>query len=208
MYELLQTIKTAAQIGFLAIGEIGINSINGILMVFEEIAAFTNKWIDKFSYGLGTIAEALGIVAKGTTDAMQAQDRARGEVGYNLGRIGTEGMADARANIQAQAEEERRARIRMYNERKAALEKDKPAIEKPNFNRPGGAGAQMAAPTLLSAGGAEEYKLIVERNNAKLMDGTKKTNDLLEQANGHLEIIAGNKPIAPALTVVPLIPRA
>ena len=210
MYEVIQTIKTAAQVGFLAIGEIGINSINGILKVFEEIAAFTNAWIDKFNYGLARISEALGIVAKGTADAMQAQDRARGEVGYNLGRIGTAGMADARANIQAQAEEERRARIKMYNERKANLEKDKPAGgEKPDFKRggPGGAGSQLAAPTLLAAGGAEEYKLIVERNNAKLMDGTKLTNNLLEAANGHLETIAGNKPIAPALTVVPLIPR-
>lgn len=209
MYELIQTIKTAAQVGFLAIGEIGINSINGILKVFEEIAAFTNAWIDKFNYGLARISEALGIVAKGTADAMQVQDRARGEVGYNLGRIGTAGMADARANIQAQAEEERRARIKMYNERKAGLAKDQPNLEKPDFKRggPGGAGSQLAAPTLLAAGGAEEYKLIVERNNAKLMDGTKLTNNLLEQANGHLETIAGNKPIAPALTVVPLIPR-
>jgi hypothetical protein len=212
MYEILQTIKTAAQVGFLAIGEIGINAINGILKVFEDMAAFTQKWIDKFSYGLGNIAEALGIVAKGTTDTMMAQDKARGNVTFNLGRISTNGMAEGRAAIQAQAEEERRARIKMYNERKLALEKDKPKPgEDPTFGRgkggAGGAGAQLAAPTLLSAGGAEEYKLIVERNNAKLMDGAKKTNDLLEQANGHLETIAGNKPIAPAMTVVPLIPR-
>jgi hypothetical protein len=212
MYEILQTIKTAAQVGFLAIGEIGINAINGILKVFEDMAAFTQKWIDKFSYGLGNIAEALGIVAKGTTDTMMAQDRARGNVTFNLGRISTNGMAEGRAAIQAQAEEERRARIKMYNERKLALDKDKPKPgEDPTFGRgkggAGGAGAQLAAPTLLSAGGAEEYKLIVERNNAKLMDGAKRTNDLLEQANGHLETIAGNRPIAPAMTVVPMIPR-
>lgn len=209
MYEILQTIKTAAQIGFLAIAEIGINSVNGILKVFEDMAAFTQKWIDKFSYGLARILEVLGIVNKGTAEAMGAVDQARGEPRFNLGRISTNGMAEGRSAIQAQAEEERRARIKMYNERKLGLNKDLPNAENPDFARGkgGAAGAQLAAPTLLSAGGAEEYKLIVERNNAKLMDGTKLTNNLLEQANGHLETIAGNKPIAPAMTVVPLIPR-
>ena len=211
MYEILQTIKTAAQVGFIAIAEIGINSVNGILKVFEDMAAFTQKWIDKFSYGLARILEVLGIVNKGTAEAISAVDQARGEPRFNLGRISTNGMAEGRAAIQAQAEEERRARIKMYNERKLGLNKDLPTAENPDFARgkggAGGAGSQIAAPTLLSAGGAEEYKLIVERNNAKLMDGAKKTNDLLEQANGHLETIAGNRPIAPALTVVPMIPR-
>lgn len=211
MYEIIQTIKTAAQVGFLVIYELGVRSINGILKVFEDMAAFTTKWIDKFSYGLARILEVLGIVNKGTAEAMGAVDQARGEPRFNLGRISTNGMAEGRAAIQAQAEEERRARIKMYNERKLGLNKDLPTAENPDFARgkggAGGAGSQVAAPTLLSAGGAEEYKLIVERNNAKLMDGAKKTNDLLEQANGHLETIAGNRPIAPAMTVVPMIPR-
>jgi len=211
MYEILQTIKTAAQVGFLVIYELGVKSVNGILKVFEDMAAFTTKWIDKFSYGLSSILESIGLVSKGTTDAMLAQDKARGNVGYNLGRFDAVSPSEARQNIQNQAEEERRARIKMYNERKLGLNKDLPTAENPDFARgkggAGGAGSQIAAPTLLSAGGAEEYKLIVERNNAKLMDGAKKTNDLLEQANGHLETIAGNRPIAPAMTVVPMIPR-
>lgn len=211
MYEILQTIKTAAQVGFLAIAEIGINSINGILKVFEDMAAFTQKWIDKFSYGLAAIAEALGIVNKGTTDAAMAQDKARGEVGFNLGRVGTNGMAEGRAQIQAQAEEERRARIKMYNERKLGLAKDLPNAENPDFARGkgGAAGAQLAAPTLLTAGGTEEYKLIMERNNSKLMKGADKTNDLLEQANGHLEqIAAAPKPAAPRNNTTTLIASA
>ena len=209
MYEIIQTIKTAAQVGFLVIYELGVKSVNGVLKVFEDMAAFTAKWIDKFSYGLSSILESIGLVSKGTTDAMLAQDKARGNVGYNLGRFDAVSPSEARQNIQNQAEEERRARIKMYNERKLGLNKDLPTAENPDFARgKGGAGgAQLAAPTLLSAGGAEEYKLIVERNNAKLMDGAKKTNDLLEQANGHLETIAGNRPIAPAMTVVPMIPR-
>ena len=209
MYEILQTIKTAAQVGFLAIAEIGINSVNGILAVFEEIADFTQKWIDKFTYGLSAIAEALGIVNKGTTDAAMAQDR--GRAGTNLGRIGTEGMAEGRAQIQAQAEEERRARIKMYNERKLGLNKDKPDAENPDFARGkgGAAGAQIAAPTLLTAGGTEEYKLIMERNNSKLMKGADKTNDLLEQANGHLEqIAAAPRPTAPRNNITTLIASA
>jgi len=210
MYEILQTIKTAAQVGFLAIAEIGINSINGILKVFEDMAAFTQKWIDKFSYGLSAIAEALGIVSKGTTDAAMAQDQARGAVGFNLGRVGTEGMAGGRAQIQAQAEEERRARIKMYNERKLGLNKDKADAENPDFARGkgGAAGAQLAAPTLLTAGGTEEYKLIMERNNAKLQDGTKGTNDRLDKVNDHLEVIASNKPAAPRNTTTTLIASA
>jgi len=211
MYEILQTIKTAAQVGFLAIAEIGINSINGILKVFEDMAAFTQKWIDKFTYGLTNILEAIGLVSKGTTDAAMAQDRARGEVGFNLGRVGTEGMAEGRAQIQAQAEEERRARIKMYNERKLGLAKDKPDAENPDFARGkgGAAGAQLAAPTLLTAGGTEEYKLIMERNNSKLMKGADKTNDLLEQANGHLEQIAqAPRPTAPRNTTTTLIASA
>ena len=209
MYEILQTIKTAAQVGFLAIAEIGINSMNGILAVFEEIADFTQKWIDKFTYGLSAIAEALGIVNKGTTDAAMAQDR--GRAGTNLGRIGTEGMAEGRAQIQAQAEEERRARIKMYNERKLGLNKDKADAENPDFARGkgGAAGAQLAAPTLLTAGGTEEYKLIMERNNSKLMKGADKTNDLLEQANGHLEqIAAAPRRIAPRNNITTLIASA
>lgn len=209
MYEILQTIKTAAQVGFIAIAEIGINSVNGILAVFEEIADFTQKWIDKFTYGLSAIAEALGIVNKGTTDAAMAQDR--GRAGTNLGRIGTEGMAEGRAQIQAQAEEERRARIKMYNERKLGLNKDKADAENPDFARGkgGAAGAQLAAPTLLTAGGTEEYKLIMERNNAKLMKGADKTNDLLEQANGHLEqIAAAPRPTAPRNNITTLIASA
>ena len=210
MYEILQTIKTAAQVGFLAIAEIGINSINGILKVFEDMAAFTQKWIDKFSYGLSAIAEALGIVSKGTTDAAMAQDQARGAVGFNLGRVGTEGMAGGRAQIQAQAEEERRARIKMYNERKLGLNKDKADAENPDFARGkgGAAGAQLAAPTLLTAGGTEEYKLIMERNNAKLQDGTKGTNDRLDKVNDHLEVIASNKPAAPRNNTTTLIASA
>lgn len=209
MYEIIQTIKTAAQVGFLAIAEIGINSVNGILKVFEDMAAFSQKWIDKFTYGLSAIAEALGIVNKGTTDAAMAQDR--GRAGTNLGRIGTEGMAEGRAQIQAQAEEERRARIRMYNERKLGLNKDKADAENPDFARGkgGAAGAQLAAPTLLTAGGTEEYKLIMERNNSKLMKGADKTNDLLEQANGHLEqIAAAPRPIAPRNNTTTLIASA
>ena len=209
MYEILQTIKTAAQVGFLAIAEIGINSINGILKVFEEMAAFTQKWIDKFSYGLSAIAEALGIVNKGTTDAAMAQDS--GRAGTNLGRIGTEGMADARAELWAQAERERLARIKMYNERKLGLNKDKADAENPDFARGkgGAAGAQLAAPTLLTAGGTEEYKLIMERNNSKLMKGADKTNDLLEQANGHLEqIAAAPRPTAPRNNTTTLIASA
>jgi len=208
MYEILQTIKTAGQVGFIAIAEIGINSMNGILAVFEEIADFTQKWIDKFTYGLAAIAEALGIVNKGTTDAAMAQDS--GRAGTNLGRIGTEGMADARAELWAQAERERKERIRMYNERKLGLAKDKPDAENPDFARGkgGAAGAQLAAPTLLTAGGTEEYKLIMERNNSKLMDGAKQTNNLLEQANGHLEVIASNKPAAPRNNTTTLIASA
>ena len=209
MYELLQTIKTAGQVGFIAIAEIGINSMNGILAVFEEIADFTQKWIDKFTYGLSAIAEALGIVNKGTTDAAMAQDS--GRAGTNLGRIGTEGMADARAELWAQAERERLARIKMYNERKLGLNKDKADAENPDFARGkgGAAGAQLAAPTLLTAGGTEEYKLIMERNNSKLMKGADKTNDLLEQANGHLEqIAAAPRPTAPRNNTTTLIASA
>ena len=209
MYELLQTIKTAGQVGFIAIAEIGINSMNGILAVFEEIADFTQKWIDKFTYGLSAIAEALGIVNKGTTDAAMAQDS--GRAGTNLGRIGTEGMADARAELWAQAERERLARIKMYNERKLGLNKDKADAENPSFARGkgGAAGAQLAAPTLLTAGGTEEYKLIMERNNSKLMKGADKTNDLLEQANGHLEqIAAAPRPTAPRNNITTLIASA
>ena len=209
MYELLQTIKTAGQVGFIAIAEIGINSMNGILAVFEEIADFTQKWIDKFTYGLSAIAEALGIVNKGTTDAAMAQDS--GRAGTNLGRIGTEGMADARAELWAQAERERLARIKMYNERKLGLNKDKADAENPDFARGkgGAAGAQLAAPTLLTAGGTEEYKLIMERNNSKLMKGADKTNDLLEQANGHLEqIAAAPRPTAPRNNITTLIASA
>lgn len=207
MYEIIQTIKTAAQVGFLAIGEIGVNSINGILKVFEDLASFTQKWIDKFSYGLGRIGEAMGLLAKGTADMMVSEDLKRGDPRFNFGRLNGSNMAEARANIQAQAEEERRARLQMYNERKKAADQAKAGMENPDFARNKGAGAQLAAPTLLSAGGAEEYKLIVERNNAKLMDGTKKTNELLEQANEKLDQIAANKPIAPGVTVVPLIAR-
>lgn len=209
MYEILQTIKTAGQVGFIAIAEIGINSMNGILAVFEEIADFTQKWIDKFTYGLAAIAEALGIVNKGTTDAAMAQDS--GRAGTNLGRIGTEGMADARAELWAQAERERKERIRMYNERKLGLAKDKPDAENPDFARGkgGAAGAQLAAPTLLTAGGTEEYKLIMERNNSKLMNGADKTNNLLEQANGHLEQIAqAPRPAAPRNNTTTLIASA
>lgn len=208
MYEIIQTIKTAAQVGFLAIGEIGVNSINGILKVFEDLASFTQKWIDKFSYGLGRIGEAMGLLAKGTADMMVSEDLKRGDPRFNFGRLNGSNMAEARANLQAQAEEERRARLQMYNERKKAADQAKAGMENPDFARNKGAGAQLAAPTLLSAGGAEEYKLIVERNNAKLMDGTKKTNELLEQANDHLEQIAQNRPVAPSVTVVPLIGRA
>ena len=199
MYEIIQTIKTAAQVGFLVIYELGVRSINGILKVFEDMAAFTTKWVDKFTYGLTRILEVLGIVNKGTAEAMGAVDQARGNVGYNLGRFDAASPSEARQNIQNQAEEERRNRIKTYNERKFGLDKDKPAGgEKPDFARGGGAGAagsQVAAPTLLSAGGAEEYKLIVERNNAKLMDGSKEQLDETKKTNAHLEDIK-NKPEA------------
>ena len=197
MYEIIQTIKTAAQVGFLVIYELGVRSINGILKVFEDMAAFTTKWIDKFSYGLTNILEALGLVSKGTTDAAMAQDKARGNVGYNLGRFDAVSPSEARQNIQNQAEEERRNRIKMYNERKFGANKDKPEGENPDLFKgkggAGGAGSQVAAPTLLSAGGAEEYKLIVERNNAKLMDGSKEQIEEAKKTNAHLEDIK-NKP--------------
>jgi hypothetical protein len=211
MYEVIQTIKTAAQVGFLVIYELGVKSINGILKVFEDMAAFTTKWIDKFSYGLTNILEAIGLVSKGTTEAMMAQDRARGNVSYNLGRADAVSPSEARQNIQNQAEEERRARIKMYNERKLGLNKDLPTAENPDFARgkggTGGAGSQVAAPTLLTAGGAEEYKLIMERNNEKLMDGSKEQIAILKEINeAQKALLAKNAP-TPAMTVVPTIPR-
>jgi hypothetical protein len=211
MYEIIQTIKTAAQVGFLVIYELGVKSVNGILKVFEDMAAFTTKWVDKFSYGLTNILESIGLVSKGTTDAAMAQDRARGNVSYNLGRADAVSPSEARQNIQIQAEEERRARIKMYNERKLGLNKDLPNAENPDFARgkggAGGAGSQVAAPTLLTAGGAEEYKLIVERNNAKLMDGSKEQIAILKEINeAQKALLAKNAP-TPAMTVVPTIPR-
>ena len=211
MYEIIQTIKTAAQVGFLVIYELGVRSINGILKVFEDMAAFTTKWVDKFTYGLTRILEVLGIVNKGTAEAMGAVDQARGNVGYNLGRFDAASPSEARQNIQNQAEEERRNRIKTYNERKFGLDKDNPKPgENPNFNRPGGAGAagaQLAAPTLLSAGGAEEYKMIQERNNAALQDGSKEQIAILKEINeAQKALLAKNQP-APSMTVVPMIPR-
>jgi hypothetical protein len=209
MYEVIQTIKTAAQVGFLVIYELGVKSINGILKVFEDMAAFTTKWIDKFSYGLTNILEAIGLVSKGTTDAMMAQDRARGNVGYNLGRIDAVSPSEARQNIQNQAEEERRARIKMYNERKLGLAKDQPTADNPDFarGRKGEAGAQLAAPTLLTAGGTEEYKLIMERNNSKLQDGKEKTDAILKDQLACLNELVMNKPGRPNTNTIALIAR-
>lgn len=211
MYEIIQTIKIAAQVGFLVIYELGVKAINGILKVFEDMAAFTTKWVDKFTYGLTRILEVLGIVNKGTAEAMGAVDQARGNVGYNLGRFDAASPSEARQNIQNQAEEERRHRIQMYNERKFGLDKDKPAGgEKPDFNRPGGAGgagSQVAAPTLIAQGGAEEYKMIQERNNAALQDGSKEQIAILKEINeAQKALLAKNQP-APSMTVVPMIPR-
>lgn len=215
MYELVQTFILSAKLGLSALGEIGINSINGILKVFEDMAAFTQKWIDKFSYGLTNIAEALGIVSKGTTDAAIAQDKARGNVGFDLGRIGANGMAEGREKLLADAKARRDANFAFYEERAKALKKDKPNAANPNFNRDGkggengagSAGSQAAAPLLLTAGGAEEYKLIMERNNAKLTDISKEALDIAkEQLEVQKALLAKNAP-APAMTVVPMIPR-
>jgi len=211
MYEIIQTIKTAAQVGFLVIYELGVRSINGILKVFEDMAAFTTKWIDKFSYGLARILEVLGIVNKGTAEAMGAVDQARGNVSYNLGRADALSPSEARQNIQNQAEEERRARIKMYNERKLGLNKDLPNAENPDFARgkggAGGAGSQVAAPILLSQGGAEEYKLIVERNNAKLMDGSKEQLDETKKTNAHLQDIKDKPEARPQTNTVMALAR-
>jgi hypothetical protein len=211
MYEIIQTIKTAAQVGFLVIYELGVKSINGILKVFEDMAAFTTKWVDKFSYGLTNILESIGLVSKGTTDAMMAQDRARGNVSYNLGRADAVSPSEARQNIQNQAEEERRARIKMYNERKLGLNKDIPTAENPDFARgkggAGGAGSQVAAPTLLSQGGAEEYKMIVERNNAKLMDGSKEQLEETRRTNAHLQDIKDKPEARPQTNTVMALAR-
>jgi hypothetical protein len=214
MYEVFQTLKTAFHVGLIAIAEIGVNSINGILAVFEEMAAFTQKWLDKFSYGLTNILEAIGLVSKGTTDAAMAQDKARGNVGFDLGRISTAGMAEGRDQLLAEAKARREANIRMYNERKFGLDKDKPEGEKSELFKgkggggSGGAGSQVSAPTLIAQGGAEEYKLIVERHNAKLQDGTKGTNDRLDKVNDHLEVIASNRPLPPRNTTTTLIASA
>jgi len=210
--------KEAAQLGFLAIGQIGVKALNSLIGLAEDLVKKFDKITDKIAVAIGKAGVAAGIVDEQTVKFLK-EDNARRQAAPkpDFGRFNENNFADARQNMMNEFKTEREKRLEDYKKRAAEREK-KQAEEDQKFQRESMAksmGGQMAAPSLLQRGGADEYKLLVERQQGSLVDlakqqidETAKTNQILENVrDGMIDNNQAIRQLQPAAPIIGLIPQ-
>lgn len=217
IYETFMMFKEAAQIGFLGIGQLGVEAMNAVISVVEKLINKTKQWYDNFKLGLTALGETYGILNEGATFKKFEEQVANGKE-TKLGRFDAGSFATAREDMLSEFKKDREARLKEYQE-KATKRKEKAAEEEQKFQRDslarGGMGNQPTAPSLLTRGGADEYKLLVERQQGSLVDlakqqidETAKTNQILENVrDGMVDNATAIRQLQPAAPIIGLIPQ-
>lgn len=217
IYETFMMFKEAAQIGFLGIGQLGVEAMNAVISVVEKLINKTKQWYDNFKLGLTALGETYGILNEGATFKKFEEQVATGKE-TKLGRFDAGSFATAREDMLAEFKKDREARFKEYQE-KANKRKEKANEEEQKFQRDSlaksGMGGQLAAPSLMARGGTEEYKLLVDRQQGSLIDlakqqidETAKTNQILENVrDGMVDNATAIRQLQPAAPILGLIPH-
>lgn len=219
IYETFLLFKEAAQLGFLAIGQIGVKAMNELLNLTEQLLKKYDKLTDKIAMALGKGANKLGLVDDQTLKFLAEDNKRRQNAAQpNLGRFDETSIEQARQDMLNQFKSEREKRLE-ESKKKAEERKKKQEEEEQKFQRDsvarGGMGNQITAPSLLTRGGADEYKLLVERQQGSLVDlakqqidETAKTNQILENVrDGMVDNATAIRQLQPAAPILGLIPQ-
>lgn len=219
IYETFLLFKEAAQLGFLAIGQIGVKAMNELLNLTEQLLKKYDKLTDKIAMALGKGANKLGLVDDQTLKFLAEDNKRRQNAAQpNLGRFDETSIEQARQDMLNQFKAEREKRLE-ESKKKAEERKKKQEEEEQKFQRDslarGGMGNQPTAPSLLTRGGADEYKLLVERQQGSLVDlakqqidETAKTNQILENVrDGMVDNATAIRQLQPAAPILGLIPQ-
>lgn len=219
IYETFLLFKEAAQLGFLAIGQIGVKAMNELLNLTEQLLKKYDKLTDKIAMALGKGANKLGLVDDQTLKFLAEDNKRRQNAAQpNLGRFDETSIEQARQDMLNQFKAEREKRLE-ESKKKAEERKKKQEEEEQKFQRDslarGGMGNQITAPSLLTRGGADEYKLLVERQQGSLVDlakqqidETAKTNQILENVrDGMVDNATALRQLQPAAPIIGLIPQ-
>lgn len=217
IYETFLVFKEAAQLGFVAIAEVGVQQTNKIIDAWE---VFYNKHWKKFrnnfQLGLAVISEKTGLAPEGTARTMFEDQKKEKDDKFE--RVSEEGFAKAREEMLEGFKKEREKRLeeskKRAEERKKKQEEEEQKFKRDSLAR-GGMGNQPTAPSLLTRGGADEYKLLVERQQGSLVDlakqqidETAKTNQILENVrDGMIDNNQAIRQLQPAAPIIGLIPQ-
>ena len=219
IYETFLLFKEAAQLGFLAIGQIGVKAMNELLNLTEQLLKKYDKLTDKIAMALGKGANKLGLVDDQTLKFLAEDNKRRQNAAQpNLGRFDENSIEQARQDMLNQFKAEREKRLeeskKKAEERKKKQEEEEQKFQRDSLTR-GGMGNQITAPSMLTRGGADEYKLLVERQQGSLVDlakqqidETAKTNQILENVrDGMVDNATAIRQLQPAAPILGLIPQ-
>lgn len=220
LYEIGHGFWDMIKVGWIGIKQLGIEVINTWIGLTEKLVKKWDGWTNSIASGLAKAGNKIGLISDDTLKTLE-EDNARREQDFkpDYGRLDNIDVAnETAAELERQriAREERR---RGYQERANRMQQD--AGSKPEAGpndllnvQTGKAIAgeigKVVAPLLITRGGAEEYKLMVERQqeslNADQVNEQKLTNEHLNNLNMKMGELVG-KTFQPAQPILGLIPQ-
>lgn len=220
LYELVYSFWDMLKVGWIGIKSLGSEVINTWIGLTEKLVKKWDSVTNSFSDLLASAGMELGLVDEGTWRALQEDNKRREEdFKPDFGRL--ENNFDA--EVMQEFEKQKKEREERKKQRQDRLKKQQddlvakgkaPGVEDlanmQNGKIIANEMAKMVAPALITRGGAEEYKLMVERQTetiaANQLKEQQKANDLLANINQNMEVMA--VAAAPkALPVLGLIPQ-
>jgi len=219
LYELGYSFWDMLKVGWIGIKSLGIEVINSWLEISEK---FTKSWdnaTNSIASGLAWAGNKIGLISEDTLKTLEEDNKSR-EQNYkpDFGRVDQIDVANETANELERQRMAREERKRGYQERYQRQQdeiKNKPTDVGPNAlenvqtgKAIAGELAKAMSPALITRGGAEEYKLMVERQQQGLtadqLKEQQKTNGLLDDLNNKMDSLV-SKTAIPANPIIGLI---
>ena len=219
LYELGYSFWDMLKVGWIGIKSLGIEVINSWLEISEK---FTKSWdnaTNSIASGLAWAGNKIGLISEDTLKTLEEDNKSR-EQNYkpDFGRVDQIDVANETANELERQRMAREERKRGYQERYQRQQdeiKNKPTDVGPNAlenvqtgKAIAGELAKAMSPALITRGGAEEYKLMVERQQQGLTEDQlkeqQKTNGLLDDLNNKMDSLV-SKTAIPANPIIGLI---
>jgi hypothetical protein len=221
LYELGYSFWDMLKVGWIGIKSLGIEVINSWLEISEK---FTKSWdnaTNSIASGLAWAGNKIGLISEDTLKTLEEDNKSR-EQNYkpDFGRVDQIDVANETANELERQRMAREERKRGYQERYQRQQdeiKNKSTDVGPNAlenvqtgKAIAGELAKAISPALITRGGAEEYKLMVERQQQGLtadqLKEQQKTNGLLDDLNNKMDSLV-SKTAIPANPIIGLIPQ-